>query len=76
MDRADVISRFAYVVTASEELVAVKDALAFHYDDGVVNLKWSVGQNVDAAIWIALFLVIVTIINMVPVRVCSPLFTS
>jgi amino acid transporter len=60
------------VILAADELVAVKDALAFRYNDGTVNLVWTVGSNVDAAVWIALFLVIVTVINLCPVRVCHP----
>jgi hypothetical protein len=32
-------------------------------------LNWVVGGEVDAAVWIALFLVIVVAINMLPVKV-------
>jgi amino acid transporter len=67
--------RFAYAVLASQELVAVADAINFTYDDGITKLNWDVGNSVNPLIWIALFLILATIINMAPVKVytaCSP----
>lgn len=61
--------RFAYAVLASDELVAVADAINFKYDDGRTTLYWTVGNDVNPLIWIALFLVLATIINMAPVKV-------
>jgi amino acid transporter len=61
--------RFAYVVLASEEIVAVSNLIAFEYNDGRTNLRWAVGNDVNPLVWIALFLVIVTVINMFPVKV-------
>jgi amino acid transporter len=61
--------RFAYGVLASEELVAVAAAINFKYDDGTTSLYWGVGNTVNPVIWIALFLIIATIINMAPVKV-------
>jgi amino acid transporter len=61
--------RFAYAVLASQELVAVADAINFTYDDGITKLNWDVGNSVNPLIWIALFLILATIINMAPVKV-------
>ncbi|KAH6684577.1 proline-specific permease [Halenospora varia] len=59
---------FAYAVLAADELVAVANTVAFKYDDGITYLNWKVGSEVDGAVWIALFLVIVISINMLPVK--------
>ncbi len=69
--------RFAYAVLAADELVAVSNTVKFRYDDrdvpGIPNgktyLNWAVGNNVDNAVWISLFLVIVVTINVLPVKV-------
>lgn len=62
--------RFAYAVLAADELVAATSTVKFRYDDGTTFLSWTVGEKVDGAVWIALFLVLATIVNMFPVRVC------
>jgi hypothetical protein len=62
--------RFAYCILAADELVAVTNTVKFRYDDGTTFLSWVVGENVDPAVWIALFLVLVTCINLFPVKVC------
>jgi hypothetical protein len=56
-------------VLASDELVAVADAINFTYEDDRTSLHWTVGNNVNPLVWIALFLVLATIINMAPVKV-------
>jgi hypothetical protein len=56
-------------VLASDELVAVADAINFTYEDGKTSLHWTVGNKVNPLVWIALFLVLATIINMAPVKV-------
>jgi amino acid permease len=61
--------RFAYAILAADELVAVTNAVKFHYDDGKTFLRWVVGEEVDPAVWMSLFLILVTIINMLPVKV-------
>jgi amino acid permease len=65
------VSRFAYAILAADEIVAVSNTVAFKYDDGRTYINWVVGGEVDAAVWIALFLVIVVAINMLPVKVMS-----
>lgn len=70
-------ARFAYAILAADELVAVSNTVKFRYDDrnitGIPNgktyLNWEVGNNVDNAVWISLFLVIVVTINLLPVKV-------
>ncbi|KAH8591067.1 proline-specific permease [Bisporella sp. PMI_857] len=59
---------FAYVIIAADELVAVSQSVRFHYDDGKTFLQWTVGQDVDPVVWISLFLVLVVVINMFPVK--------
>ena len=61
---------------ASDELVAVADAINFSYDDGTTSLNWTVGNNVNPLVWIALFLVLATIINMAPVKVRRMTWTT
>jgi hypothetical protein len=62
-------NRFAYAILAADEIVAIANTIAFKYGDGITYLNWVVGREVDAAVWIALFLVIVVSINMLPVKV-------
>ncbi|KAK0669781.1 hypothetical protein QBC41DRAFT_249353 [Cercophora samala] len=64
---------FAYAVLAGEQLVAVSNAIKFRYDDGITSLNWEVGQNVDNAVWISVFLILVILFNMFPVRVFGEL---
>jgi amino acid permease len=64
-----IFRRFAYVVMASDQLVAISNAIKFHYDDGTTALSWPVGESVDNAVWISVFLILVIIINLFPVRV-------
>ncbi|KAL2268174.1 hypothetical protein VTJ83DRAFT_3020 [Remersonia thermophila] len=64
---------FAYAVLAGEQLVAVSNAIKFRYEDGTTTLKWDVGLQTDDAIWITVFLVLVVIFNMFPVRVFGEL---
>lgn len=54
---------------ASQELVAVADAINFTYVDEHTSLHWAVGNKVNPLVWIALFLVLAIIINMAPVKV-------
>jgi hypothetical protein len=61
--------RFAYVTLAADEIVAVTNALRFSYDDGRTVLRWVVGNDVDPAVWVTVFIIIVTLINTLPVKV-------
>lgn len=61
--------RFAYAVIAADELVAVAETMKFSYDDGTTSLNWTVGENVDNAVWVTVFMSLVVIINMFPVQV-------
>ena len=56
---------------AADELTAVSNTISFRYDDGKTFLNWVTGENVDPAVWITLFLALVIIINMFPVKVCQ-----
>lgn len=48
----------------------MSNAIGFVYDDGKTLLKWEIGTKVDNAVWISVFLILVVLFNMVPVRVC------
>lgn len=54
---------------AADQLVAVTNSVRFRYDDGKTFLHWETGENVHPAVWISLFLFLVTMINMLPVKV-------
>ena len=45
--------------------------MRFRYDDGKTFLSWPIGESVDPAVWVLVFLVLVTLINFLPVRVGS-----
>jgi hypothetical protein len=62
-------NRFAYAVIAAEEITAVSNTMDFRYDDDRTFLSWPVGQNIDPAVWITLFLALVIVVNMFPVKV-------
>jgi amino acid transporter len=51
-------------------LTAVANTVKFEYSDGRTFLAWTVGLKVDAAVWIGLFLILATITNLFPVKVC------
>lgn len=60
---------FGYAILASEEMVAVANSVKFQYDDGRTILAWKIGLKIDAAVWIGLFLILATTINLFPVKV-------
>lgn len=62
---------FAYAVLASDQIVAAKNAIRFHYDDGNTFLAWVVGENVHPAVWITVLLIGVTLVNTLPVKVST-----
>ncbi|KAM7191108.1 hypothetical protein V8F20_009426 [Naviculisporaceae sp. PSN 640] len=64
---------FAYAVLAADELVAVSNTIKFRYDDGRTLLNWEVGESVDNAVWICVFLALVIIVNLFPVKVFGEL---
>lgn len=61
--------RFAFAILAANQVVAVSNIVKFRYDDGITCLNWSIGEEVDHAVWFSAFLVCVVIFNMFPVRV-------
>ncbi|EAS36718.3 amino acid transporter [Coccidioides immitis RS] len=64
---------FAYAVLAADQLVAATNSIKFHYEDKRTYISWVVGENVHSAVWITLVLVIVTMVNMFPVKVFGQL---
>ncbi|EQK99740.1 proline-specific permease [Ophiocordyceps sinensis CO18] len=68
---------FAYTVLAAQQVVAFANAINFGYDDramgGSTVLHWSTGENVDSAVWVTLCLVVVTAINLFPVKIFGQL---
>jgi amino acid transporter len=67
--RADCRYRFAYAVLAANQLVAVSNTVKFRYDDGTTFLSWRTGEEVDHAVWFIVFLILVTLFNLLRVKV-------
>ncbi|KAI1936363.1 hypothetical protein LOZ66_004823 [Ophidiomyces ophidiicola] len=59
---------FTFVIVSAQNLVTAARATGFQYDDGKTFLAWRAGENIDAHIWFAIFLLIVVIINFFPVK--------
>jgi len=59
---------FAYVISAATQIVAASKVVRFQYDDGQTSLIWTTGEDVNPAVWISVFLVVVIIINLFPVK--------
>ncbi|XWW92698.1 hypothetical protein V2A60_000623 [Cordyceps javanica] len=68
---------FAYAVLAASQVVAFANAVRFSYDDtafgGKTNIRWSIGENIDSAVWISICLVVIVIINFFPVIIYGEL---
>ncbi|KIM93692.1 hypothetical protein OIDMADRAFT_173067 [Oidiodendron maius Zn] len=62
------ITTIQTAVTTADELTAVTQAIRFKYDDGRTYLAWTVGDSVDPAFWMTLFLILIIIANMLPVK--------
>jgi amino acid transporter len=60
---------FSWTIGAAGQLVAVSQTIKFKYNDGKTHLHWDVGEYVDSAIWVSIFLVLVIALNMLPVKV-------
>jgi amino acid transporter len=63
---------FAYVISAASQIVAASNVIKFQYNDlkygGDTSLIWTTGEDVDSAVWITVFLIIVVLVNLFPVR--------
>jgi yeast amino acid transporter len=64
---------FAYAVMGADQLVAVSNTIKFSYVDGRTSLNWALGQTVDNAVWITVFLVVIVMLNLLPVRIYGEL---
>jgi uncharacterized membrane protein YdbT with pleckstrin-like domain len=63
------VSRFSYVVMAADQIVTVAASIRFQYDDGRTFINWATGMDTSPALWISVFLVVVIMVNMIPVKV-------
>ncbi|KAK2749385.1 hypothetical protein FQN57_006317 [Myotisia sp. PD_48] len=59
---------FAYAITATHNTVSAAKSVKFHWEDKKTLIVWKTGEHVNPAVWITLFLVCVTIINLFPVK--------
>ncbi|KFA76952.1 hypothetical protein S40288_05221 [Stachybotrys chartarum IBT 40288] len=64
---------FAYAVLAANQLVAVSNTVKFRYDDGTTFLSWRTGEEVDHAVWFIVFLILVTLFNLLRVKIYGDL---
>ena len=58
-----------WVFGAAGQIINTSDTVEFRYDDGKTNLNWNMGEYLNSAIWISIFLFLVISINMFPVKV-------
>ena len=70
------VDRSALAIRGAQELVASAKMINFRYDDGTTSLRWAFGNDINPLAWIALFLVLVTLINLAPVKVFPLPITS
>ncbi|KAF7158163.1 hypothetical protein CNMCM5623_002829 [Aspergillus felis] len=59
---------FSYVVMGADQIVTVAASIRFQYDDGRTFISWATGMGTSPALWISVFLVVVVITNMIPVK--------
>ena len=58
-----------WVCGAASQIIDTSETVDFRYDDGKTNLNWNMGEYINSAIWISIFLFLVISINMLPVKV-------
>lgn len=61
--------RFAYAVVATHNMVGAAETARYSYVDGKTDVTWEVGERVDTAVWITVFIVLIALINLFPVKV-------
>ncbi|EGE06927.1 hypothetical protein TEQG_05980 [Trichophyton equinum CBS 127.97] len=59
---------FAYAVVATHNMVGAAETARYRYVDGKTNVTWEVGEKVDTAVWITVFIVLIALINLFPVK--------
>ncbi|KAM5483702.1 hypothetical protein MaudMau93_006209 [Microsporum audouinii] len=59
---------FAYAVVATHNMVGAAETARYRYTDGKTNVIWEVGEKVDTAVWITVFIVLIALINLFPVK--------
>lgn len=50
-------------------MVGAAETARYRYVDGKTNVTWEVGEKVDTAVWITVFIVLIALINLFPVKV-------
>jgi yeast amino acid transporter len=71
------MARYFYIMIIAAEVTAVSQLFDFQFDTQYLSdvgypeptLGWSFGQSTSPAVWVALILIIVLVINLLPVRV-------
>ncbi|EZF68454.1 hypothetical protein H105_08974 [Trichophyton soudanense CBS 452.61] len=59
---------FAYAVVATHNMVGAAETARYSYVDGKTDVTWEVGERVDTAVWITVFIVLIALINLFPVK--------
>ncbi|XTI92660.1 amino acid permease-domain-containing protein [Cenococcum geophilum] len=70
------MSWFSWVVTVAAEVLAVAQLFNFRFDENYLketahysppSLGWKVGQDINPAVWVLIFLVVILAVNCLPV---------
>ncbi|KAK2846409.1 hypothetical protein FQN49_005748 [Arthroderma sp. PD_2] len=59
---------FAYAIVATHNMVAAAETAQYRYIDDKTRVVWEVGERVDTAVWITVFIVLIVLINLCPVK--------
>lgn len=56
-------------MVATHNMVGAAETARYRYVDGKTDVTWEVGERVDTAVWITVFIVLIALINLFPVKV-------
>lgn len=69
--------RFAYVIVVATEITAVAQLFHFEFTEDYLRsvgypnqtLHWQFGQDTSPSVWVGIFLLVILLINLLPVRI-------
>ncbi|KAF2253623.1 hypothetical protein BU26DRAFT_410135, partial [Trematosphaeria pertusa] len=70
------ITWFSWVVTLAAEIMSITEVFRFHFDPAYLQtfqypsdrLEWRAGMDTNPAVWVGIFLIVVLLVNLLPVR--------
>lgn len=74
---AEVFTRFAFIIVVATEITAIAQLFNFEFSESYLqavgypesSLKWQFGQDTSPSVWAGIFLLILLLFNLLPVRV-------